>query len=573
MVKKKDDPLKKLNTMRRPLVVACGMAIALMHAGFANAQTRPDAGTLLQQIEQNRTLPLPPKSEPRFMPPPMKSLGDSSVTVTVTSFLFADNTLLSKEQLTPIVAFYLNRPLNFAELQHAAIAVATAYREAGWVVRAYLPEQDIQNSTLTIQIVEAVFGAVRMEGDPQRISGAQLTRIVESAQPLGQAINGDLLDRALLLIDDLPGLSVSGRLNEGQNQAETDLFLSVTDGRQIMGDIAVDNTGSRSTGVERLTANMSYNAPFRRGDLAGATFLHTEGSDYLRASYSLPLGSKGWRLGMNASHMAYKVVTEPSVGAQGTSTTAGMDANYPLIRSRLKNLYLGFTLDQKNFDNRDMNGPTTRYNTLSASVGLNGNLYDNFGGGGANTANITLVQGNVDLAGSPNEAADAASTQTAGSFNKLRIGASRQQVVNDSLSLYANLTGQMASKNLDSSEKFYLGGSSGVRAYPSSEGGGSEGYLLNLEARKKLAENLTLTAFYDWGTVLVNKNPVNTTALNRYDLSGVGMTIAWVTPLGLSIKATLARRIGDNPNPTPTGNDQDGSFNQNRFWLQASLPL
>ena len=33
------------------------------------------------------------------------------------------------------------------------------------------------------------------------------------------------------------------------------------------------------------------------------------------------------------------------------------------------------------------------------------------------------------------------------------------------------------------------------------------------------------------------------------------------------------RRRGDNPNPTATGNDQDGSLRENRFWLSASLPL
>ena len=47
---------------------------------------------------------------------------------------------------------------------HASILIelrnlAAAYREAGWVVRAYLPQQDIAGGTVTIQIVEAIFGA------------------------------------------------------------------------------------------------------------------------------------------------------------------------------------------------------------------------------------------------------------------------------------------------------------------------------------------------------------------------------------------------------------------------------
>jgi hypothetical protein len=56
-------------------------------------------------------------------------------------------------------------------------------------------------------------------------------------------------------------------------------------------------------------------------------------------------------------------------------------------------------------------------------------------------------------------------------------------------------------------------------------------------------------------------------------LKGVGVSVGWTASFGLTVKATLAHRIGDNPNPTSTGTDQDGSLTKNRFWLQASLPL
>ncbi len=58
--------------------------------------------------------------------------------------------------------------------------------------------------------------------------------------------------------------------------------------------------------------------------------------------------------------------------------------------------------------------------------------------------------------------------------------------------------------------------------------------------------------------------------MNTYSLQGAGLALAWQSSAGLNVKATLARRIGNNPNPTATGNDQDGSLTQNRFWLTAS---
>jgi hypothetical protein len=38
----------------------------------------------------------------------------------------------------------------------------------------------------------------------------------------------------------------------------------------------------------------------------------------------------------------------------------------------------------------------------------------------------------------------------------------------------------------------------------------------------------------------------------------------------LAFKAVWSRRIGENPNPTNAGNDQDGSLNTDRVWLSLS---
>jgi hemolysin activation/secretion protein len=208
-------------------------------------------------------------------------------------------------------------------------------------------------------------------------------------------------------------------------------------------------------------------------------------------------------------------------------------------------------------------------------VGLYGNRFDRFHGGGATNAGVSLVSGRVDLTGSPNEAADAATTRTAGGFVKALYSISRLQVLTPRLSLFASLNGQVANENLDSSDKFYLGGSQGVRAYPEDEAGGAEGTLASLELRAQLPRNLSLTGFYDWGRVRVNADNdfAGAAELNRLELEGVGVSIGWVARSGLELKATLAQRIGDNPNPTSTGQDQDGSLTKNRIWLQVSMPF
>ena len=542
----------------------------------AQAQTAPDAGVLRQQIERDRPLSLPQKALPSPVPEVLTTLPGP--TVTIKTVRFAGNTLISSEQLAVVVAVFLNRPLGFAQLQEAAAAVASAYRDAGWIVRAYLPRQDITEGVLTIQIVEAVFGALRIEGTaPARVPLPHLLGIFDAGQKAGEPLNGQALDRALLLADDLPGVVVTGSLRAGSAERETDLILQMADEPLLVGDATLDNTGARSTGREHLGVNASLNSAFGLGDLLSLSLSHSRGSDYLRWSGTAPLGRDGWRIGANASALRYSLIAPEfaALEAKGTSSTAGLEASYPLLRSRLHNLYLNLNAEHKNFNNESGGAITTRYQADAITLTLAGNLFDSVGGGGANSASLSLVGGKIDLDGSPNQADDAASSQTDGSYSKLRYALSRQQVLTKELYFFASLAGQWANKNLDSSEKFYLGGASGVRAYPSNEGIGTQGRLVNLELRWKLPQGFALTGFYDWGQVTVNRNNdfSGAPAFNDYALKGAGLALAWQSGNGSSLRATWARRIGDNPNPTASGSDQDGTLLKNTFWLSAGLPF
>jgi hemolysin activation/secretion protein len=551
---------------------ACRIAVLLaVIPPCAHAQTPPDAGALQQQIERERSQQLPRRMAPEkpSMPTEMQPSG---ITVTVREFRFVGNTLIPAERLASVVAAYMNRPLDFNQLQSAAAAVADAYREAGWIVRAYLPQQDIRNGIVTIQIVEAVFGKLVPEGVPSRLPLSSALARFEARQKPEEPLNADALDRALLLVDDLPGVAVAGTLLPGTKDGETDVVLKFADEPLIVGEMGADNVGSRSTGSQRITANMSVNSPLNQGEQFVANFIHARGNDYARLAWSLPVGNDGWRMGVNASRLDYRLVASEfkRLDGAGDSTSFGVEASYPIIRMRLKNLFLNFAIDRKDFDNRTATGTTSRYRIDNATVSLAGNLFDQWGGGGANSASVAFTQGKIDLGDlDPGELAS-----LGGSYSKLRYSVTRQQVISPVLSLFAAWSGQWAKDNLDSAEKFYLGGAYGVRAYPANEGGGGRGQLLNLEIRWKLPEGFTATAFYDWGRTIQNiDNRVLASSPNRYQLRGHGLSLAWQTASGFSLKATWARRDGDNPNPSARGYDQDGSLEKNRWWLTASLPF
>ena len=561
--------------LTRPFHTFWPLPIALSLSVSSWAQTSPDAGSLRQQIEQQRTLPLP-AARPQSTPLPPEIKPSEGTTITVKAFRLVGNTLLSSEQLAPALAPFVGQALDFAGLQRTADAVAAAYREAGWIVRAYLPEQDISEGTLTLQVIEAKFAGLRFEGGPsKRVMREQLQAVFTAQQSQGQALNASALDRALLLADDLPGISVAGTLVPGAADAETALVLQTTDEPFFFGDVGVDNTGARSTGSKRLTANMNINSPGGRGELVSLNLLHTQGSDYGRVAMTVPVGYNGLRAGINASSMNYKVIEGDAgiraLDVKGKSSSWGLDFNFPLLRERLHNLYLSGGLENKGFYSEDNNKSSdpesySDYGSNSLRLGLSGNRFDNLWGGGANSGSLQMQWGRLSSMQAHKQIKDIDR-----SYHKLSYSLSRQQNMTTDHSLLLSLQGQHASQMLDSSEKFYIGGANSVRAYPASEQGGDRGQVLTAEWRWRLDASLVLTAFADTGRVVTL--PTDSLAQQTVNLSGRGLSLNWQGPAGISTRLTWAHRNGNNPKPTPSGSDSDSTLKRNRIWFTASVPF
>ena len=127
----------------------------------------------------------------------------------------------------------------------------------------------------------------------------------------------------------------------------------------------------------------------------------------------------------------------------------------------------------------------------------------------------------------------------------------RSQAVTRNTSLYVAYSGQKGGKNLDSSEKFILGGANGVRAYPQGEATGDSGYVANLEFRYNYNANwlpgtLMPFVFADAGEVYINENAFAATP-NKRHLAGGGFGVNWSRSQDFMVKLTLASRIGKQP--------------------------
>lgn len=548
----------------------CFVSLSILCVAGAVAQTPPDAGSLRQDIENKDELPKPKKQIRLGVPKAETETAAKGTSVTVKSFYFSGNTTIKTQALKDAVASLLDRPLTFAELETATTLVAETYRQAGWIARAYFPPQDIDGGSVAVTVVESIFGETHLDGDePRRISSKRLIAIVSAQQAKGQLLSADGLESALRRMNDLPGIGVTGVLNAGQKVRETDLVLEVTDEPVVTGDVTLDNFGSLYTGEERVSATIFLNSPFAYGEQMLVSLLHSDGIDYGQFAATIPVGISGFRVGAHASTLDYEIVKELDlIGATGNSTAFGMDVSYPLLRSRAKNLSFLLSLDEASYENETALTPTpTKYKVSTLTANLNGYMFDSLAGGGINQASLVFTGGNAK--------AEDGSISAAGSFKKTHYSISRQQHLIEWLSLYGSLTGQFADKNLTSSEKFTLGGVSGVRAYTSTHGSGDAGNLFTIELRASLPYRIQLAGFYDMGKITVDKNPAASTLTsppNDYTLKGAGVSTSWTSESGLQLKATWAARIGDNPlAQEATGIAKDDSNDKNRIWLQASM--
>ena len=256
------------------------------------------------------------------------------------------------------------------------------------------------------------------------------------------------------------------------------------------------------------------------------------GTNVGRVGYSLPLGYSGLRAQAYFSSMSYAIGEEQAAqNSTGKSDTYGLGLSYPLLRKRESNLSINLNYDNKALQDKTLGAVTRDKQLDNVGLGLSGDRYDRLLGGGLNNFMLTHTSGQLNLDRNATDAAnDKTSGKTQGGFQKLTYSAARLQRLTDETSLFAAINGQAATQNLDSSEKFILGGPSGVRAYPGGEASGDRGWIGNLEVRRDLPAarklgwgDVQLLAFYDVGQIGLQANPwmaaPNATASNSNSIS------------------------------------------------------
>lgn len=536
--------------------------LATTQIGYA--QQIPNAGSALQQLPQ---APTPKTAEPDLVLPPAaaSSAAPGGVAVPVQTLSVTGQTLFSEADLIAAAGFTPGSALTFAQLRDLANRISSYYHARGYfLAQAYLPEQDVQDGTLTITVLEGQYGRISLNNGA-RLADYVPQGVIKGLKP-GDLVANAPLERRLLLLSDIPGVKTKATLAPGETLGTSDLIIDLTPGKLISGNLEADNAGSRYTGEYRFGGTINVNNPAGIGDQLSLRILASDaGLAYGRASYQAPIGPL--TLGVAYAHLRYSLGREfDLLDGSGTADIFSAYASYPLIRSRRSNLYALASLDYKMLhDNIGLFSTQSDKRVKAGTFGFAGDFQDGIGGSNIYSAGWTT--GHLNIRSAPERIADASTARTAGKFNKVQGSFARAQQIAGPFSLYGAVRGQYAFNNLDSSEKMQLGGAYGVRAYPEGEAFGDSGYVATAEARLALGRNrgklpgqFELSAFVDTGKVRYAKDPwfIGPNSLSR---SGYGAGVSWAGPHGLTLKGSYARKLGTGP--ALSAPDRDG-----RFWVQ-----
>lgn len=534
---------------------ALWFGVMMLVGPLTHAQSIPDAGSVLRA-----TAPAPRPARPAALPAlpaPAAPLAVAAPQAQAVSFVLRQVTLsgnaaFDAATLQALVADQIGRQVSFADLEALAARITAHYRDAGYVLaQAVLPAQDVAAGNVVISIIEGRLGQVRIDSEGAALVSEEIVRRVLAPLHPGRALQKLQLERPMLLLTDLPGIAPQSALESGNEPGTFDLIVELKSAKRISFSIDADNYGSRSTRETRVGGFVRVNSPFGRGDNLDVRVLSSTGKGlaFGRGGYETPLNYNGLRAGVAVSHLEYVLVKElAALGATGQARVSEASLSMPLLRSRQDNFFTRLSFEHKALDD-DLAaiGQSSNKNINSLGAGFVYEGRDGSGQGGYNNLGITVYFGNLSIGSAQELAADQApdGLHAAGRYTRLAYQASRLQALTTRTSILLAVAGQWANSNLDSADKLAAGGARAVRAFTSSSGLGDQVHVVNAEYRWAFRPEAAASVFYDAGVVsAVNHKPVAGMD-NKYLLRGAGIGLSWNTKGGLSLRSSLAWRVGE----------------------------
>ncbi len=486
-------------------IAGCGLIHVALAPQQASAQSVVPAVSLgassaAQQSKELQRGPDLPETRaapvlPQLVEPQLTLNGKE--TLFVRSFVLEGPSLVDEAEVHELLAPYENRKLTLAQIYEAADKITTLCRNKGYIVaKVYVPAQDARGGTLKLKLVPGQYGAVSVN-NASLVRDDYLRQVIDHALEGSPLIHKDELERALLLIANLPGAGVPRiTLAPGQQMGGiSDAIFTVPEARRITGYALADNYGPGWTGRNRLSAGADLNSPLGFGDkLSFQGRITDQGLIKLgQLAYSFPLGYDGLRGEISGQHTVYSLGgIYRDVDASGKSDLYTATLSYPLRLLTEDSIYISGSISHRiandkllgdSFNDRRIDSGTAAIsrNTVGTLPFFDLPLVTN--------TSLSLTAGYVNFPDVSQREANLEGPDTQGNYARVNLSFNATLALNEQFSLSTTLRAQKSlSGNLDVYEELHVTGvESGVRSFDEGPAGDSA-YVVTPELKYALPD-------------------------------------------------------------------------------------
>ncbi len=420
--------------------------------------------------------------------PTSPSVPTSSETVffTFNGFDIEGEHLLSDEELFPLYAQDIGKEINLVTLYALADKIENAYTSQGYILtRVIIPAQELlPHEKIKLIILEGYIEKVQIMAED-----ASLREFLEEmAEPIleSKPLKLSELESVLLLMNDLPGISVKSLLSASNTTQGASILTIEVFEKKFDAVAHVDNRGTVYTGPTEYLAELVINNPW---GYISETILEGTVADPIHemsavvVSHKKPFGDVGtyWQAEgiyseVNPGH------TLAELDVHGYSAILELSMHQPIIRSRQQNLSAWMEYDILGSKTNALDFQLYFDQIESIRVGLLYDIIDDWAGN--NFMTVEFSQGVNIITGDNKPPLERSRVFGTKDYTKVTASVTRLQSLPWNFALFLSAEGQYAANPVLAAEEFGVGGQDYGLAYDYFEIAGDSGFAGRIELRR-----------------------------------------------------------------------------------------
>ena len=242
------------------------------------------------------------------------------------------------------------RGVTIGQIEGVASSITQFYRERGFILaKAYIPKQQVRDGIVNLTVLLGTLGEVNIENN-ELYDASILTEVFDAF--IDKPVTSQSIEENLYLINNFPGISVSGYFEPGTQVGDTRLNVNVREENLFNFSTRIDNHGTDDTGLHRIFLDGQVNNLLGIADYFHLSILQSVfpfGTTYGQLSYDSNFFSPRIRVGLDISANQF-VSDQSSVSdlaeLSGLVNVYGAHARYIAQRSRKRNSSYEFRVER-----------------------------------------------------------------------------------------------------------------------------------------------------------------------------------------------------------------------------------